>query len=132
VRSAPAVVGAFSLLAAVIALAAGTTLIWPGGPVDVIWAIRQDDTHAKMVALGWPAGLGLWVVGLVALATAVGSLQQRQWAWWLAAATLAVNGVSDLARMAMGGMVEGAAGVVIAGLILFWLTRPGVRGQFAR
>ena len=131
-RLASAIVGALSLLAAAIALAAGTTLVWPGGPVDVIWAIRQDDTHAKMVALGWPAGLGLWVVAAVAVVTAIGSFQHRRRAWWLAAVALAVNGVSDLARIAMGGVVEGAIGVVIAGAILFWLTRPGVRGQFAR
>lgn len=131
-RMAPAVVGVFSLLVVAIAFAAGTTLLWPGGPVDIIWAIRQDDTHAKMVALGWPAGLGLWGLGVVALATAIGGFQRRRWAWWLAVATLAVNGVSDLARVAMGGVLEGVAGVVIAGAILFWLTRPRVRGQFSQ
>jgi len=129
-RAAPALIGAASVLAAGIALAAGITLIWPGGPVDVIWSIRQDDTHQRMVALGWPAGLGLWAVGLVALATAFGSFMRRRWAWWLAAAALGVNGVADLARLAMGGVVEGGAGVVIAALILFWLTRPKVRAQF--
>jgi hypothetical protein len=131
-RMAPAIVGAFSLLAGAIAVAAGTTLIWPGSPVDVIWSIRNDDTHAQMVALGPAAGLGLWVVAAVALATAIGSFQQRRWAWWLAVAALAVNAVSDVARMAMGGVLEGAIGVVIAGAILFWLTRPGARGQWAR
>jgi hypothetical protein len=130
-RLAPILIGAFSLLAAAIAIAAGITLIWPGSAVDVIWSIRQDDTHQKMVALGWPAGLGLWLLGAVALATAVGSFGQRRWAWWLAIVTLSVNGLSDVARMAMGGVVEGLAGAAIAALILFWLTRPKVRAQFS-
>lgn len=130
-RKAPVAIGAFSVLAAVIALAAGITLIWPGGPVDIIWAIRQDDAHQQMVAFGWPAGLGLWVVGAVALATAIGSFQHRGWAWWLAVIALSVNGLADLARLASGGIIEGLAGVAIAGVLLFWLTRRNVRAQFA-
>jgi hypothetical protein len=131
-RSATILVGVFSLLAAAIALAAGTTLLWPGGPLDIIWAIRRDDTHAKMLALGWPVGAGLWVVAAVGIACAIGSLQLRRWAWWIAAAAMGANILSDLVRLAMGGVFEGLVGVVIAGLILFWLTRPSVRTQFSR
>jgi len=129
-RKAPVAIGVFSALAAAIALAAGITLIWPGGPVDVIWAVRQDDAHQQMVALGWPAGLGLWLVAAAAIATAVGSFRQRRWAWWLAVVALSVNGLSDLARLATGGIVEAIVGAVIAGVLLLWLTRPGVREQF--
>jgi hypothetical protein len=132
VRLAPVLVGGFSVVAALIAAAAGTTLLFPGGPVDVIWRIRTDDTHNKMLALGWPVGVGLWLVAVIALATSIGGFQQRRWAWWLAVAALAVNAVSDAARIAMGGVVEGLVGVVIAGLILWWLTRPSTRGQFDR
>jgi len=129
-RSATILVGVFSSLAAVIAFAAGATLIWPGSGVDTIWAIRQDDTHAKMLALGWPVGAGLWVLAVVALVLTYGALARYRWAWWLATAGIAVNGLADLGRLATGGVVEGLVGVAIAGLILFWLTRPGVRAQF--
>jgi hypothetical protein len=131
-RIAPMVVGVCSLLAAAIALAAGTTLIWPGGPVDIIWSIRNDDTHAKMLALGRPVGVGLWGLAVAALILAVGSFAQRRWAWWLAVVGIALNGIADLGRIATGGLMEGLAGVVIAGLILLWLTRRGVQAQFAR
>ena len=128
---APVAIGAFSVLAAAIAFAAGITLIWPGGPVDVIWAIRQDEAHRQMVALGWPAGLGLWLVAAVAIATAAGSFRQRRWAWWLAVVALSINGLSDVARLATGGIIEGIAGALIAGVLLWWLTRDGVRAQFS-
>jgi hypothetical protein len=128
----PAVTGTCSGLAALIAGAAGFTLVFPGTGLDAIWAIRQDETHQQMLALGWPVGVGLWLVGLVALACAVGSFQRRAWALWIAVIGMAVNGVSDLGRIATGGVVEGLVGVVIAGLIAFWLTRPGVRAQFSR
>lgn len=130
--SATILVGAFSSLAAVIAFAAGATLIWPGSGVDAIWAIRQDDTHAKMLALGWPVGAGLWVLAVIALALMVGSFAQRRWAWWLAVAGIAVNGLADLGRLATGGILEGLLGAVIAGLIVVALCWPGVRAQFSR
>jgi len=131
-RPATILVAVFSLLAAAIAAAAGTTLIWPGGPLDIIWSIRNDDTHAKMLALGWPVGAGLWALAVVALVLTIGSFAQRRWAWRLAVAGIAVNGVADLGRLATGGVVEGMVGVVIAGLILFWLTRHSVRAQFTQ
>jgi hypothetical protein len=120
----PIVVGIFSALAALIAAAAGATLLFPGTPLDVIWSIRQDDTHQQMLALGWPVGLGLWIVALVAFICALGSFQRRAWAWWIAVIGMIVNGVSDLGRMATGGVVEGMVGVVVASLIVYWLTRP--------
>jgi hypothetical protein len=129
-RSATILVGVFSLLAAAIAAAAGTTLIRPDGPLDIIWSIRNDDTHAKMLALGWPVGVGLWLLAIVALVLAWGSFGQRRWAWWITVIGITVNGAADLGRIATGGYVEGLVGVVIAGLILFWLTRRGVRTQF--
>ena len=131
-RTACVVVGVFSLLAAAIAAAAGTTLLWPNGPLDIIWSIRNDDTHARMLALGWPVGAGLWLLAVVGIVLAIGSFQQRRWAWWMAVAVLTVNGLSDLGRVVTGGIVEGLVGVGVAGLILFWLTRPGLRAQFVR
>jgi hypothetical protein len=129
---APVVVGVLSVLAALIAAAAGTTLLFPGGPLDVIWMIRSDDVHQQMLALGWPVGAGLWLVAAVGVATAVGSFAAMRWAWWLAVVALAVNGLSDLGRLALGGILEGVLGAVIAGVLLFVLTRPGVRSQFRR
>ena len=129
-RSATILVGMFSSLATVIAFAAGATLIWPGSGVDTIWAIRNDDTHAKMLALGWPGGLGLWTLSALALALMVGSFSQRRWAWWAAAVGISLNGLADLGRLATGGIFEGVFGAAVAGLILFWLTRRSVRGQF--
>lgn len=129
---APIIVSVLALLAAAIAVAAGVTLLWPGTPLDVIWSIRTDDAHQQMLALGWPVGAGLWLVGLVAVVLAVGSLQRRRWAWWLAVAGLAVNGLSDLARLPMGQVAEGLIGVAIAGVLLALLVWPRVRTQFDR
>jgi hypothetical protein len=132
VRIAPNLVGAFSVLAALIAGTAGATLLFPGTPLDVIWAIRSDAVHAQMLALGWLAGAGLWLVALVAIATALGSFGRRRWAWWIAAVGMIANCLSDLVRLAGGGIIEGLLGLLIAGSILFWLTRPKVRAEFSR
>ena len=56
-RMAPAVVGVFSLLVVAIAFAAGTTLLWPGGPVDGTEAPVPDFDPAAagklLDAAGW-------------------------------------------------------------------------------
>jgi hypothetical protein len=125
-------VGIFALLVGLIAAVVGVTLAWPGGPLEPIWRIRSDDVHAQMLAVGWPAWAGLWAIGAIALAAGIGGLQRRRWAWAIAVGGIAVNGVGDVVQLFLGRIVEGTVGVVIAGLILLLLTRPGVSAQFDR
>ena len=103
------------------------------GLADILWRIvcAGEGMRQAETALGWPAGLGLWLVAAVAIATAAGSFRQRRWAWWLAVVALSTNGLSDVARLATGGIIEGIAGALIAGVLLWWLTRDGVRAQFS-
>jgi hypothetical protein len=60
----------------------------------------------------------------------IGCFRGRIWGWWLAVAILLVNGLSDVAQIFMGHFLEGGIGVVAAGVILFYLSRPNVRGAF--
>ena len=131
-NKAPLAVGFFSLLAALIAGAASITLLWPGTALDVIWGIRRDDVHQQMLAMGWPVGVGLIVVGVLAVVIATGSFQRRRWAWLAAIAALGVDGVADLFRLATGQVVEGMIVFLVAGLIVLALIWPSVRMQFSR
>lgn len=131
-RIAPTLLGGFSLVAGAIAGAAALSLLWSGGPFEWMWRLRSPEVHAQMLALGWPVGLVLALVALIALATGIGGFQRRRWAWVIAVVGLAVNGLADVVRLAMGQIIEGVAGVVIAGLILLLLLLPSVRHQFTR
>lgn len=60
----------------------------------------------------------------------VGCILQRSWGWWLAVSISVVNGLSDTSLIILGHYAKGAIGVTIAGLILLYLFRPGVRISF--
>jgi hypothetical protein len=63
----------------------------------------------------------LLVAGLIA--AAVGLLQGRQWAWWLA---MVVVGISALFNLLAFNLI----GLLIDALVIFLLTRPSTRARF--
>jgi len=133
-RTRPAtvpVVAAFSCMATVLALLIGSSLLISGTLPDRIWALNPRarvvfSTHAR------PFGALLLIVALVAATTAIGLLRGRRWAWLLALATFAVNGLGDLGTLLFArDWLRGGSGILIAGLFLFCLLRPNVRAYFA-
>jgi hypothetical protein len=65
-------------------------------------------------------------------AAAVGWFRRRYWGWVLGTTIIAINAASDLINGVMGEWRKGAAGVVIAGLLFFYMTRNEVRKYFRR
>jgi hypothetical protein len=63
----------------------------------------------------------LLIAGLIA--AAVGLLQGRQWAWWLA---MVVVGISALFNLLAFNLI----GLLIDALVIFLLTRPSTRARF--
>jgi hypothetical protein len=63
----------------------------------------------------------LLVAGLIA--AAIGLLQGRQWAWWLA---MVVIGISALFNLLAFNLI----GLLIDALVIFLLTRPSTRARF--
>lgn len=64
-------------------------------------------------------------------ATSVGWFRRRYWGWLLGAVIIGINAAGDLINLGLGKYLKGAVGVTIAGLLLFYLTRSGVRDYFA-
>jgi len=74
----------------------------------------------------------LMVVGVTAAAAAAGLLCGHRWAWLLAVAIFAVNGVGDLAGLLISGdWLRSGAGALVAGLLIFLLRRPTVKSYFS-
>ncbi len=63
----------------------------------------------------------LLVAGLIA--AAIGLLQGRQWAWWLAMVVIVFLAIRDLALLNL-------IGLLIDALVIFLLTRPSTRARF--
>ncbi len=53
----------------------------------------------------------------------IGCLLHRPWARWLALGILAVNGMGDVAQLALGHWLEGGVGMVAAGVLIVMLLR---------
>jgi hypothetical protein len=126
-----AAIGAFFLFGATMAAYAAVTLLKPGTALDGLWVLNKAG-HAQLASLGKSAGLGFIVLSALLGSASVGWFRRRYWGWALGTAIIAINAAGDLINGLMGEWLKGAVGVAIAGLLLFYMTRPEVRNYFRR
>ncbi len=124
-------IGAFFLFGATMAAYAAITLLKPGTVLDGLWALNKTG-HAQLASLGKSAGLGFVALSASMCAGAVGWFRRRYWGWILGTTVIAINAAGDLINVARGEWLKGAVGVAITGLLLFYMTRAGVRNYFQR
>jgi hypothetical protein len=122
--------GIFFFFAASMATLAAVTLGLPGTFLDRAWELNKT-AHAQLAPLGRIMGLPFAVLAVVALVAGIGWFKQRRWAWMIGVLGIAANCVGDVINMALGEFWKGAVGVVIAGVLLIYMTRISVRGYFA-
>lgn len=122
-------VGIFLVFGAVMATLAGTSLRWPRTYLDDIW-ILNPPAHRELAPYGPVVGLLFLLLGATLAVAAAGWFKRKVWGWWLAVAVIATQVLGDLVNAFSGRVVEGAIGVTIAGLLLFYLTRQQVRAAF--
>ena len=121
--------GAFFAFGAALAAYAAITLLNPGTLLDRLWVLNQKG-HDQLAELRRGGAL-LFVVLSVALGSAaVGWFRRRPWGWALGTAIITVNAIGDLGQIAFGERWKGVLGVALAGALLIYLTRPGVRNYF--
>lgn len=124
-----AAIGAFFGFGATMAAYAAVTLLKPGTFLDALWALNKRG-HAGLVLLGRGPVLLFAVLSLLLGLAAVGWFRRKYWGWMLGVTIIAINATGDLINGVMGEWLKGAFGVVIAGLLLIYLTRAGVRNYF--
>jgi len=107
------------------------TLLWPGGPLDVVWRVNPDGHAALQRAGGW-AVLLMLVVCAACAATARGLRARRRWGRTLAITMLALNLLSDLVNAAVLGDRRTLVGVPIAALLIAYLLASRTRAVFQR
>ena len=122
-------VGIFLVFGAVTATLAGTSLRWPRTYLDDMWLLNPP-AHRELAPYGPIVGLLFLLLGATLAIAAAGWFKRKAWGWWLAVAVIAAQVLGDLLNAFSGRVVEGAIGVTIAGLLLFYLTRPQVRAAF--
>src|SRR5882724_7553783 len=111
--------GIFFFFAATMAILATITLGFPGTFLDRAWELNKSG-HAQLAPLGRIMGLPFVVVAVVALCAGIGWFKRRRWAWMVGTLGIALNCAGDLINMTIGEFWKGAAGVLIAGLLLVY------------
>ena len=126
-----ALIGAFFIFGATMATYAAITLLWPGTFLDRAWALNPN-AHLQLDAIGRFAGLPFFILAIALLLAAVGWFRRRYWGWLLGVVIIAMNLAGDIGNTLIGERLKGVIGIVIAGLLLYYLTRPRVRSYFSR
>ncbi len=123
-------IGIFFLFGATMAAYAAVTLLKPETVLDRLWVLNGTG-HAQLASLGKGAGLGFVLLSALLCAASVGWFRRCYWGWVLGATIVAINAAGDLVNLAIGEHGKGAVGVAIAGLLLIYMIRPGVRDYFS-
>ena len=121
--------GIFFFFAATMATYAAFTLLFPGTILDFAWALNKTG-HVQLARFGKIIALPFSALAVIALVAGIGWFRRRRWAWVIGVLGIAANLFGDLINMWIGEFWKGAAGVIIAGLLLAYMMRPAVRDYF--
>lgn len=123
--------GIFFLFATTMASLAAFTLAFPGTFLDRAWELNKTG-HTQLAPFGKAIAAPFAVLAFIALVTGIGWFKRRRWGWVVGISMIALNLTGDLVNMVLGEFWKGAVGVLLAGLLLLYMSREGVRGYFRR
>lgn len=122
-------IGIFLLFGAAIALLAGITLARPGTVLDRMWTLNPH-AYKQLTLLGRSVGILFLVLSVGLGAAGIGWFRRRKWGWVLAVTIISIHILGDLVNALRGQVIQGSVGIVLAGALLLYMTRPYVRGTF--
>ena len=122
--------GIFFFFGATMASYAAFTLAVPGTMLDQLWRLNPEG-HAELSSLGRIMALPFLFLAAALFFAGIGWFRRRKWGWILGTTLIAINLAGDLFNLIFRQEVlKGSIGVAIAGLLLLYITRPGVRTYF--
>lgn len=105
------------------------TLLFPGGPLDVLWRVNPTS-HAALREAGAMGVVLMAVVCVVCALTARGLWLRRRWGHRLALAMLVINLTADLLNGLLLRDYRTLVGLPVAGAMIACLLSPSVRAVF--
>lgn len=121
--------GVFFFFGATMASFAAISLTYPGSFLDRAWTLNPT-AHVQLASMGRTVAVPFVVLSVALLLAGIGWFRGRYWGWLLGTAIIGINLVADLIHFAMGDYIKSAVGVVVAGALLFYMTRMKVRDYF--
>ena len=120
--------GIFFFFGALMAAYAAITLLKPGTFLDRGWRLNPQ-AYVQLRPLAPAIGLAFLALAMALFLAGIGWFGRRRWGRILGAAIIAANLAGDLIHLLMGDW-KSLVGVVIAGFLLLYMTRPAMRGYF--
>lgn len=117
------------MFGAVMALFAGITLVRSGTALDSVWSLNPR-AYKQLAPLGKTVGLLFLVLSVALGAAGIGWLRRHKWGWGLAMIIISIQVLGNLANALRGQVIQGSVGIVLAGALLLYMTRPHIRGMF--
>ena len=108
---------------------ASFTLLVPGTVLDRGWAVNPE-AYSQLRSLGSMMSVPFAFLAIALLVAAIGWFRRRRWGWTLGVTIIAINLTGDLINSLRGEWLKGGVGVLVAGLLLSYMTRPGVKDYF--
>jgi len=122
-------IGVFLFFGATMASYAAATLAFRGTILDRGW-ILNPVAHQQLATLGRVMAFPFMFLALMLFLAGLGWFRQRRWGWILAIMIISMNLLGDLFNAFRGEWLKGALGVLIAGGLLAYMTRPQIRDYF--
>ena len=107
---------------------AAVTLLKPGTFLDRAWELNPAG-HAGLLLMGKAVGVPFLVLATALFLAGIGWFKRKHWGWFLGTGIIASNLLADVIHLLLGDW-KSLVGVLIAGLLLFYMTRPSVRSYF--
>jgi hypothetical protein len=108
---------------------AAVTLFHPGTVLDRAWNLNRP-AYIALAAIGRMVAVPFAVLSIVLFLAALGWFRHQYWGWLLGTTVIATNLAADFIHALLGDWLRSGVGIIIAGLLLFYLTRPAVRTYF--
>ena len=124
-------IGVFLVFGSAMALLAGITLVRPGTILDCVWALNPH-AYSQLSLAGKAVGVLFLLLSGALVIAGVGWLRRRKWGWALAVVIISTQVLGDLVNALRGQVLQGFIGVLLAGALLLYMTRPQVRVVFTK
>jgi hypothetical protein len=111
------------------AVLAAFLLLFPGTPLDRLWALNPR-AQRDLTSLGSWIGFAFLFLAALGVYTARLWFQRRLLGWRLSVAIIATQILGDAINIVRGDLWRGSAGLLIASLLLLCLLRRSVRASF--
>jgi len=124
--------GSFLCFATVMAALAAFLLLFPGTPLDRLWALNPH-AYVQFASLGalipW-VGFGFIVLAVLGACTTRLWFQRRLLGWRLATIAIATQAIGDAVNFFRGERLAGLVGLIIASVLLAFLLSRRVKSAF--